>query len=117
MATGEKELVAGAVRRLQEEVPALANLKLVGALELTAGGLTGPSKSQRYRVEVPGPKVSQGDADDARIALSIPKAMFDLLAKEGSLADWRDALYYGHLKATGDQRVLRLLGKAIAASS
>jgi hypothetical protein len=39
--------------------------------------------------------------------------MFTLLAEEGQLADWRDAFYYGHLKVSGDDRVKRLLGKAI----
>ena len=33
--------------------------------------------------------------------------MFDLLAEEGGLADWRDAFYYGHLKVSGDPRVKR----------
>ena len=113
MAASE-EVIAGAVKRFQDEVPPFANLKLVVGLELTAGGLTGPAKSERYRIEVPGPKVAEGDADGARVELSIPKAMFEILAKEGSLADWKDAFYYGHLKVAGDQRVKRLLGKAIA---
>ena len=41
--------------------------------------------------------------------------MFDVLAKEGGLADWRDA-FYGHLKVEGDARVKRLLGRAIDAT-
>lgn len=94
-------------------MPALAKLKLVFGLELTGGGLTGPAKAQRFRVEVPGPQVSEGPADDARIALSMPQTMFNLLAEEGQLADWKDAFYYGHLKVEGDPRVRRLLGKAI----
>lgn len=110
------DLIVVAVQRVQAEVPALAKLKLVFSLELTAGGLTSSAKSERYRVELPGPKVSEGEPDDARLALSIPKTMFKLLAEEGSLADWRDAFHYGHLKVTGDQRVKRLLGKAIGRS-
>ena len=60
--------------------------------------------------------MSEDEPADARLALSIPKTMFKLLAEEGSLADWRDAFHYGHLKVTGDQRVKRLLGKAIGRS-
>jgi hypothetical protein len=108
-----RDLIIVAVQRLQEEVPALAKLKLVFGLELTGGGLTGPATSQRYRIEVPGPDVSEGGADDARIELSIPRTMFNLLAEEGELADWKDAFYTGHLKVEGDPRVRRLLGKAI----
>ena len=35
--------------------------------------------------------MSAGEAEDARLRLTIPKTMFDLLAEEGGLADWRDA--------------------------
>jgi hypothetical protein len=110
------DLIVVAVQRVQAEVPALAKLKLVFALELTAGGLTSSAKSEHYGVQVPGPKVSGGDPEDARIALSIPKTMFNLLAEEGGLADWRDAFHYGHLKVGGDPRVKKLLGKAIQAA-
>jgi hypothetical protein len=107
------DLIVVAVQRVQAETPALAKLKLVFSLELTAGGLTSSAKSEHFRVELPGPKVSEGEPEDARIALSVPKTMFTLLAEEGQLADWRDAFYYGHLKVSGDDRVKRLLGTAI----
>ena len=112
MAAG-RELVVVAVQRFQAEVPSLAKLKLVADLELTSGGVTAPAASERYRIEVPGPKVSEGEAEDARLKLTIPKSMFALLAEEGSVADWKDAFYYGHLKVVGDVRVKRLLGRAI----
>ena len=38
-----------------------------------------------FRVELPGPKVSDGVADDARIRLQMPRAMFGVLAEEGEL--------------------------------
>ena len=107
------KLVSAAVERVQAEVPALANLKLIFGLELTAGGLMGPSKADQFTVEVPGPKVSEGEPENARIRVSIPRTMFELLASEGQLVDWREAFYYGHLKVSGDERVKRLLGKAI----
>jgi hypothetical protein len=107
------ELIIVAVQRFQAQVPALAGLKLVAELELTGGGLTGPERSEHFRIAVPGPDVSEGEADDARITLSIPRTMFNLLAEEGELADWKDAFYTGHLKVEGDPRVRRLLGKAI----
>jgi len=90
----------------------MAKLKLVFSLELTSGGLMGPGKTENLRIEVPGPKVDEGEAGDARITMSMPAAMFKLLAEEGDLADWKDAFYYGHLKVGGDPRVKRLLGKA-----
>ena len=107
------DMVVVAVQRLQGQLPALANLKLVFSLELTSGGLMGPGKSENFRIEVPGPKVTEGEVDDARITLSMPEPMFKLLAEEGDLADWKDAFYYGHLKVGGDARVKRLIGKAI----
>ena len=121
MAATPSELVVVAVQRAQAEVPALANLKLVFSLELTSGGLTGPGKSDAFRIELPGPKVVEVDAaadvEDARVALIVPKTMFTLLAEEGGIADWREAFHYGHLQVGGDDRVKRLLGKAIAAST
>ena len=112
MATS-RDLIVVAVRRFQEQVPALAKLKLVAALELTAGGLTRPGDSEQFRVELPGPQVTEGPCDDARIRLSIPRTMFGLLAEEGQLADWREAFHYGHLKVEGDQRALRLIARPI----
>ena len=116
MAGSSPEAIAGAIKRVQTEVPAFTNLKLVVELELTEGGLMGPAKSQAFRIQVPGPEVTEGQAEDARLRLSIPRAMFDVLATEGAVADWKDAFYYGHLKVTGDGRVKRLLGKAIDAA-
>ena len=110
------DLIIVAVQRLQAQVPALAKLRLVFGLELTAGGLTRPGKSEVFRIEVPGPQVSEGESDDARLRLSMPQTMFKLLAEEGQLADWKDAFYYGHLKVEGDPRVKRLLGRAIGRS-
>jgi hypothetical protein len=110
----ETDQIATAVARVQQQAPKLAKLKLVFGLELTSGGLTGPGKSAHFRVELPGPKVSAGPADDERIRLSIPRPMFGLLADEGQLVDWREAFHYGHLKVDGDPRVKRLLGQALA---
>lgn len=112
MATDPAQITR-AVSRVQAEVPKLAGLKLVFGLELTVGGLTGPADSERFRIELPGPKVSRGAGDDERLRLSIPRTMFSLLAEEGGLADWRDAFQYRHLQVEGDSRVQRLLGKAI----
>jgi hypothetical protein len=117
VAAATNELIVVAVQRVQGEAPALSTLKLVFSLELTSGGLMGPAESEAFRIEVPGPKVTEGAADDARITLTIPKAMFTLLAEEGGLADWREAFHYRHLQVGGDDRVKRLLGKAIAAST
>jgi hypothetical protein len=107
------DLIIVAIQRLRPQLPALDKLKLVFSLELTGGGLTGPSRSERFTVELPGPQVSDGASDEARLALTMPGAMFKLLAEEGQLADWREAYHYGHLKVEGDARVKRLLGRAI----
>lgn len=113
MAASTSDLVVVAVQRFQAQVPGLAKLRLVIGLELTAGGLTGPGESERFRIEVPGPRVSDGEADDERLKLTIPRTMFTVLAEEGQLVDWKEAFYYGHLKVGGDPRVKRLVGRAI----
>ena len=112
----EPEKITRAIARVQAEVPKLTGLKLVFGLELTVGGLTAAGGSERFRVALPGPEISQGHGDDERLRITIPRTMFDLLADEGQLVDWREAFHYGHLKVHGDARVMRLVGRVIGRS-
>ena len=50
---------------------------------------------------------------DERLRLSIPRAMFNILAPEGELEDWREAYGHGHLKVEGDPKVQQLIGQVI----
>ena len=102
------ELIKTAIARVQKDVPALAKLKLVFGLELPARG-----DVQVFRVELPGPKVSKGFSSDERLRLSIPRAMFNILAAEGEIADWEEAYRYGHLKVEGNPKVQQLIGQVI----
>jgi hypothetical protein len=97
------------VRRFLEQVPALAQLKLVVALELRGRG-----DVQLYRVEMPGPKVTKDVAADARVRLSIPRSHFNELATEGRIRDWRDAFEHGHAKAEGSPEILKLIETVVA---
>ena len=102
------DLITKAVEDLRSEVPALANLKLVIGLELRGRGDT-----QLYRVELPGPKVSKGYADDERLHVVIPRAEFNTLVDEGKLSRWHQAFDHGHVKVQGDSRVQQLVGSVI----
>jgi hypothetical protein len=108
-ATDTKQLIAQAVERLQEEVPALGQVKLVARVELRARGGDTPI----WRVEVPGPKISKDPAGDARLDISVARSHFNELAKEGRLRHWADAYELGHVKVTGDSAVIKLLGNVI----
>lgn len=103
------ELIAQAISGLRAEVPNLANLKMVIGLELRGRGDT-----QLYRVELPGPKISKGYADDERLHVTIPRSHFNELAAEGKLRDWHEAYDHGHVKVEGDPRVQQLVGQVIA---
>jgi hypothetical protein len=103
------ELITTAVERIQAEVPALASLKLVIGLELRGRGDT-----QLYRVELPGPKVSKGYAEDERLHISIPRSHFNELAADGRIAHWHEAYDHGHVRIEGDQRIQQLVGQVIA---
>lgn len=107
MASAE-DLIKTAVAQVQKEVPALEKLKLVFGLELPARG-----DVQVYRVELPGPKIKKGFSDDERLRLSVPRAMFNILAAEGEVADWREAFHHGHLKVEGNPKVQQLIGQVI----
>jgi hypothetical protein len=102
------DLIKTAVERFQEQVPALANLKLVFGLELKA-----KHDIQLYRVEVPGPKISKDLAQDERILVEIDRPQFNELAERGTLKSYRRAWETGHIKATGDSNVKKLIGQVV----
>ena len=104
MAEDAKSLIELAVRRFQDEVPALKPLKLVFAVELRGRG-----DLQTYRVELPGPVVSKDPAADARVRVEMPRAFFNVMAREAKVPDWREAFTYGQAKATGTSQILRLV--------
>jgi hypothetical protein len=99
-----KELIEGAVRNFLDEVTALQPLKLVVGLDLRGRGDT-----QLYRIELPGPVVTKGDASDAKVRIEVPRAFFNEMAKDGKAADWREAFIYGQAKATGVSQILKLI--------
>lgn len=102
------ELIRTAVERFVEEVPALAKLKLVFGLELRA-----KHDIQLYRVELPGPKISKDLAQDERILVEIDRAQFNQLAEKGTLKSYRRAAETGHIKATGDSNVVKLIVQVV----
>jgi hypothetical protein len=89
-------------------VPALAQLKLVAALELRGRG-----DVQIYRIEMPGPTVTKDIATDARVRLEIPRAAFNELATKGNVKRWREAFATGTAKATGVEQILRLITQVV----
>ncbi len=109
MAASTRDLIEQAVTGLQAEVPALTRLKLVFGLELRGRG-----DVQQYRVEVPGPKISKGFAEDERVHVAIPRSHFNELAAEGKAKNWHEAFDLGRIKVEGDRNIQRLVGQVIA---
>ena len=103
-----KALIEEGVRNFQAEVPALAKLKLVIELELRGRG-----DIQLFRVEVPGPKVTRDIASDAKVRISIPRAQFNDLAREGNLRAWRGGFESGTVKASGPTEILKLIQNVV----
>ena len=107
MATADtKALIEEAVATFRKEVPALEKLKLVVELELRGRG-----DIQLFRVELPGPKVTKDIASDAKVRLSVPRADFNELAREGTIRHWREAFESGHVRATGPPEILKLIDR------
>lgn len=102
------DLIRTAVERFQAEVPALQKLKLVFGLELKGRG-----DIQLYRVELPGPKISKDLAQDERVLVEIDRAQFNELAERGTLKSYRKAVETGHIKATGDSNVKKLVAQVV----
>ena len=101
-------MIETAVTRFQEEVPALQKLKLVFGLELKAR-----HDVQLYRVELPGPKVSKDLARDERILVQVDRPQFNELAERGTVKSYRRAYETGHIKATGDPNVKKLIAQVV----
>ncbi len=102
------DLIRTAVERFQAEVPAMQKLKLVFGLELKGRG-----DIQLYRVELPGPKISKDLSQDERILVQIDRPQFNELAERGTVKSYRKAYETGHIKATGDSNVLKLVGQVV----
>ncbi len=99
-----KTLLEVAVTRFLDEVPAFRQMKLVVGVHLRGRG-----DIQQYRVELPGPKVSKDMATDARVRVEMPRAFFNVMAREAAVADWVEAFTYGQAKATGNPEILKLI--------
>jgi hypothetical protein len=109
MATADtKAHIETAIAAFQNEVPALARLKLVFELELRGRG-----DIQLFRVEVPGPRITRDIASDAKVRLSLPRTEFNELLKDGSIRHWREAFASGHVKATGPAEILKLIQSVV----
>ena len=106
--TDPKPLIEQATRNFLDEVTALQQLKLVVGLELVGRG-----DRQTFRVEVPGPIVTKEVPDDAKIWMAVPRSFFNVLAKDGKVADWRESFEHGHAKASGSGQIQKLIEKVV----
>lgn len=103
-----RAVIEQAIARVQAEVPALQQLKLVIGLELRGRG-----DIQLYRVEVPGPTIAKDPAADAKVRISIPRSHFNELAEDGNVKHWREAFEGGQAKASGQEQILRLIAAVV----
>ena len=108
MSSSTPDLIRTAIERFQAEVPALANLKLVFGLQLRA-----KHDIQLYRVELPGLKISKDLAQDERVLIEIDRPQFNQLAEKGTISSYRKAAETGHIKATGDSNVVKLVTQVV----
>ena len=108
MAEDAKSLIELATRRFIGEVPALEPIKLVVGVELKGRG-----DVQHFRLEMPGVKVTKGPAADARVRVDMRREFFNVMAREGKVADWIEAFTYGKAKATGPTQYLKLIANVV----
>jgi hypothetical protein len=108
MADDAKGLIEVAVRRFLKEVPALEPLKLVVGVELRGRG-----DVQHFRLQMPDVQVTKGPAADARLRVDMRREFFNVMAREGKVADWIEAFTYGQAKATGPEQFLKLITNVV----
>jgi hypothetical protein len=104
MADDAKALIELASRRFVGEVPALEPMKLVVGVELRGRG-----DVQQFRLEMPGAKVTKGSPTDARVHVDMRREFFNVMAREGKVADWIEAFTYGQAKASGPEQIMKLI--------
>ena len=108
MAAPTQELIITAVTRFQEELPALANLKLSFELDLRGRG-----DVQIFQVDLPGPSVTKTLGGDTPIKIEIPRSNFNELAEEGTVKQYRQAYEAGNIKVSGDEQIQKLIAQVI----
>src|SRR3954453_15836507 len=101
-------LIEQAVHHLSEELPALRPLKLVIRLELKSRG-----GSPICHLGLPGPMATKDPAAGDRVGVSVIRANFNDLAKEGTLKQWVKAYERGQVQISGDPSVVKLVGNVI----
>jgi hypothetical protein len=106
--TSTPQLIETAIRRFQAEVPALQKLKLIFGLELKA-----KRDIQLYRVELPDLKIAKDLVGDERVLVQIDRAQFNELAERGTLKSYRRAYETGHITASGDSNVSKLVAQVV----
>lgn len=90
-------------------MPSLEPLKLVAGLELRGRG-----DVQMYRVELPGPKIAKDIASDAKVRLTVTRSVFNELAADGKVKQWREAFQHGDAKVTGVEQIIKLIAQVVA---
>ena len=108
MADDAKGLIEVAVRRFLKEVPALEPLKLVVGVELRGRG-----DVQHFRLQMPEVQVTKGPAADLRLRVDMRREFFNVMAREGKVADWIEAFTYGQAKASGPEQFLKLITNVV----
>ena len=103
-----QDLIKTAIAHFQQEVPALANLKLVFELELRGRG-----DVQMFRVQLPGPEITKVADPDARVTVTIPRSHFNELASDGKVSHYREAYESGQIKVSGDPGIQKLIAQVI----
>ncbi|MGZ5310044.1 MAG: hypothetical protein ACXWW8_06370 [Solirubrobacterales bacterium] len=108
MAAPTQKLIETAVQRFQAEVPALANLKLAFELDLRGRG-----DVQMFQVTLPGPEITKTLGGEAPIKVEIPRSVFNGLAEEGTVKQYREAFEAGEIKVEGDEQIKKLIGQVV----
>lgn len=103
-----QDLIGQSYLRLIAEVPPLDHLKVVIRLELRGRG-----DVQVFRVRTPGPEITKGEPDDARLDVSLPRSLFNRLADDGTVKDWREGIESGQIKLAGDHEVEKLIAMVV----
>lgn len=108
MAAPTQKLIEIAVQRFQAELPALAKLRLAFELDLRGRG-----DVQIFQVTLPGPEITKTLGGEAPIKIEMARAVFNRLAEEGTIKQYREAYEQGDIRVEGDEQIKKLIGQVV----
>ena len=108
MSGDARTMIAQVAHDIQDQVPALAPLKLVVDVQLQGRG-----DLQIFRLQLPQCEVTKDVPADAKVRVEMRREDFNRLAEEQSVKAWRKAVEDGTVRVSGVDQYMKLVAQVV----